>query len=168
MIKRAVVILGSSLALTIPSISHASDWGCTVLLCLAGPWKSISECQGPVHDLFRHLAKGGSFPSCDMSDGNDDSQNFTRRGVDYVEDCPSNTDYVATNYGVIGGGYGSPYWYKECRTKQKVCKIVQGYGGPAQEVCDYEKVYQRTLRSEPNWIDTYVDGKFYQRNWWGQ
>lgn len=166
MIKRAVVILGSSLALTIPSVSHASDWGCTVLLCLAGNWKNISECRGPVQDLFRHLARGHTFPSCDMSDGNDSARNYTQQGRDHVIDCPQNTNLVKSEFGVIGGGYGSPSWYKECRTKDKICRTVNEYGY-IHQVCEYQTIYQRELREEPNWIDIYVDGNFHQRTWWG-
>jgi hypothetical protein len=44
---------------------HAAD-GCTVLLCLAGPWRSIPECVSPVRAALRDLAKGRGLPHCAM------------------------------------------------------------------------------------------------------
>ena len=35
---------------------HAAD-GCKFLLCIAGPWSSISQCVPTVHDVFRDLAR---------------------------------------------------------------------------------------------------------------
>lgn len=38
--------------------------GCTVLLCLAGNWRNISQCVPPVRKALRDLALGRSFPMC--------------------------------------------------------------------------------------------------------
>jgi hypothetical protein len=38
--------------------------GCKVLLCLAGPWRSISACVPPVEQLFSDLSNGEPFPPC--------------------------------------------------------------------------------------------------------
>lgn len=48
---------------TSPTASLASD-GCTVLLCLAGNWRSIGQCVPPVSKALRDLALGRSFPVC--------------------------------------------------------------------------------------------------------
>lgn len=45
---------------------QAAD-GCKFLLCIAGPWQSISECRPTVYEVFRDLARGRPFPTCDMS-----------------------------------------------------------------------------------------------------
>jgi hypothetical protein len=59
----AVVGVASAFA-TVPA--SAVD-GCTVLLCLAGPWQSITQCVAPVEQLFSELWKGDPFPSCNMA-----------------------------------------------------------------------------------------------------
>lgn len=146
-------------AVTTATPAHASDWGCTVLLCLAGNWGDITECQEPVHRLFRELARGHSFPSCDMSDGNNDGQNYATHGRDPIQDCPP--DMVGD--GIVKYGYQGPY--KDCRSREPVCRMQQGYAGP-HEVCEYITYVQRSFRSEPNWIDVYVDGQKYNRVWW--
>lgn len=46
--------------------AQAAD-GCKFLLCIAGPWQSISECRPTVYEVFRDLAKGRGFPGCAMS-----------------------------------------------------------------------------------------------------
>ena len=38
------------------TLAHAAD-GCKFLLCIAGPWSSISQCVPTVHDVFRDLAR---------------------------------------------------------------------------------------------------------------
>jgi len=44
----------------------ADDWGCKVILCLSNPGGSMQykECVPPIKKLYRHLAKGKSFPTC--------------------------------------------------------------------------------------------------------
>jgi hypothetical protein len=58
--------------------------GCTVLLCLAGPWKQVSQCVPPVSETLHDLAHGKPFPACDMSgDGNHAANAWTTQ-----ESCP--------------------------------------------------------------------------------
>jgi hypothetical protein len=61
------------LSLLFTTAAHAAD-GCKFLLCIAGPWSSISECRPTVHEVFHDLARGRGFPTCDMS-GEDNSAN---------------------------------------------------------------------------------------------
>lgn len=51
---------------TSPSLTSGGVYGCAVVLCLANPngWGSVSECKPPIKKLFKDLAKGKSFPSC--------------------------------------------------------------------------------------------------------
>lgn len=46
----------------------ADNFGCKVILCLAAP-AGLPECADTLSKLFKRLAKGKSFPSCDFSDG---------------------------------------------------------------------------------------------------
>lgn len=56
---------------------QAAD-GCTVLLCLAGPWTQIEQCVPPVNETFRDLALGKPFPACEMSgEGNSAGNTWT-------------------------------------------------------------------------------------------
>ena len=46
-----------------PASARAAD-GCTVLLCLAGNWRNISQCVPPVRQALRDLMLGRGFPVC--------------------------------------------------------------------------------------------------------
>ncbi len=45
--------------------AHAVD-GCKLLLCMAGNWKNISQCEPTVRQALRDAARGRGWPSCDM------------------------------------------------------------------------------------------------------
>ena len=61
----AVIMVGAT---NCSELSHADDWGCTVVLCLANPagYGAISECLEPVRKMFDIIRSGGR-PSCDGS-----------------------------------------------------------------------------------------------------
>lgn len=58
-------------SLAAPLAAHADDWGCTVILCLADPRGPTTEpqCRPPIERLWRELARGRGFPTCDMGAG---------------------------------------------------------------------------------------------------
>ena len=60
-----IVAVSGSLA---PRQAAGAD-GCTVLLCLAGNWRNISQCVPPVREVLRDIARGRAFPSCGMGAG---------------------------------------------------------------------------------------------------
>jgi hypothetical protein len=61
----------------IPVRALAVD-GCTVMLCLAAPkWSAIPQCVPPIRQLFHDLARGRSFPTCSMSNGDNASTGTT-------------------------------------------------------------------------------------------
>lgn len=68
----AAVLFG--LQLGTPAL--ASDWGCTVLMCLSNPAgpEAVSQCVAPIQKLWHHLSHGGSFPTCAM--GSSSSGNY--------------------------------------------------------------------------------------------
>lgn len=50
-----------------PEMSDDENWGCSLLLCLAGNWGNISQCQEPVKKAFRawtHLPDPQFVPGC--------------------------------------------------------------------------------------------------------
>lgn len=53
----------SALLIAAPAPALAAD-GCTVLLCLAGNWRNISQCVPPVRQALRDLMLGRGFPVC--------------------------------------------------------------------------------------------------------
>src|SRR5438132_12043569 len=64
--SKRIVIAAVALASAFAAVPARAVDGCTVLLCLAGPWQSISECVAPVEQLFSDLWNGDPFPSCHM------------------------------------------------------------------------------------------------------
>jgi hypothetical protein len=48
--------------------AHAFD-GCKVILCLAGPWRSIPECVPDVKEALRCMARGKCWPRCASAPG---------------------------------------------------------------------------------------------------
>jgi hypothetical protein len=57
-------VLACTLAL--PATAARAD-ACTVLLCLAGNWRSIGQCVPPVRRALRDLALGRSLAICDFA-----------------------------------------------------------------------------------------------------
>lgn len=80
----AVSVAMASLTMFASTSAHAVD-GCKFLLCIAGPWTSISQCVGTVKQVFRDLARGKPFPTCNMSGGGNAAGNTW---VDQ-QSCPS-------------------------------------------------------------------------------
>ena len=89
MASKYVKILFFSLSMTVAEFSHASDWGCQVVLCLSDPRGATTEaeCVPPISKLWSELAKGHGFPTCDLIGGGDASSGnsvaFQNAG-----DCP--------------------------------------------------------------------------------
>lgn len=54
-----------AMALAPASPAHAVD-GCTVLLCMAGNWQRIAQCEPTVRQAMRDVARGRGWPSCEM------------------------------------------------------------------------------------------------------
>ncbi|RZI60593.1 MAG: hypothetical protein EOP14_00515 [Pseudomonas sp.] len=102
--------LAGIFTLAAPATVYAAD-GCKFLLCIAGPWRSISECVPTVREVFRDLAKGHGIPSCSMSgSGNSASNNW----VYSEQSCP-----------VMYRMYGE-YGYQGCRYPGQITVMVEG------------------------------------------
>jgi hypothetical protein len=83
---------------------HASDYGCKVLLCLANPNgpMAVSECVPPISQLYRDLARGRSFPTCDLAQG-PNGISYARPGYSYYNRCPEGTRELAQGAYAIQG-----------------------------------------------------------------
>ena len=99
----SLALLGG-FALAAPAPARAAD-GCTVLLCLAGNWRNISQCVPPVREVLRDLLRGRAFPTCAMGGGSYAAGTGAgNRGVSIAE-CPgpylSETYYDGTFTGYV-------------------------------------------------------------------
>ncbi len=65
--SKQIVIAAAALATAFAAVPARAVDGCTVLLCLAGPWQSIRQCVAPVEQLFSELWNGDPFPSCKLA-----------------------------------------------------------------------------------------------------
>ena len=59
------LVLGVGLWLGLVGPAHAVD-GCKLLLCMAGNWQNISQCEPTVRQALRDVARGRGWPSCSM------------------------------------------------------------------------------------------------------
>lgn len=85
-ISAVILLVGISATTTV----YAEDlWGCEVMLCLSNPGgpTEFAECKPPIEKLWKHLAKGHSFPTCTQANGNDPAKNFVRQTVDAYDPC---------------------------------------------------------------------------------
>ena|SRR5471032_802246 len=58
-----------TLTFVLSAAVRADDWPCEVVLCLANPAgaTAVAPCVQPIQKLWRELAKGHSFPVCNMN-----------------------------------------------------------------------------------------------------
>lgn len=99
--KLKPVVLSAALA-ALGAFSAAPAYavdGCKLLLCLAGPWGSISECRGTVLQAFRDMARGRPFPTCAMSGaGNSAGNNWADQST-----CPAMYRQYDSDSGAYSG-----------------------------------------------------------------
>lgn len=78
----------SSILLLSPVAAHADDWGCEVLLCLSNPKgpTAVSQCIPPIRKLWRSLARGHAFPTCLMSNS---QEQYARHDWASPRNCPA-------------------------------------------------------------------------------
>lgn len=87
-----------------------SDWGCEVLLCMANPNgpTAVNECRPPIERLWRHLARGHAFPTCNMSNGQDSrtAGTWVQPGANYYNLCPAGTRPLTSGAYALASGAG--------------------------------------------------------------
>lgn len=165
----SLMAAGAALA----SPAKADNWACEVALCISNPAgpMAVSECVPPIQKLYRHLARGHSFPLCKSADG---YVNFTRYGKEYYDNCPAGTKTVYRTDNDRG------------IRRQKLCEtftpIKGGYypiGGDRDgyndgyeiRIVDGKRIYgkvERKLpprREKPSYLEYVVQGKT-SRIWW--
>lgn len=176
----------------------ADQWGCEVLLCLSNPAgpTAVAECKPPIHRLWRHLARGHSFPSCEMARG-PHGGSYAKRGFSYYDPCPPGTralvsgeqaaragsvravgvrsDYSASGATYVGIGTGDGYFPADRSggLPPKVCvgnKIgvtsVSYDPRSSHQVSLYDRVVTLAPQRSPRIIDVYINDAFHQRVRW--
>ncbi len=178
--------------------AHADQWGCEVLLCLSNPAgpTAVAECKPPIHRLWRHLARGHSFPSCEMARG-PNGASYAKRGFSYYDSCPAGTQPLASGeqaaragsvrtvgarsiYGTSGATYvgigtGDGYFPNDRSggLPPKVCvgnKVgttsVNYDARSSYQVSIYDRIVTLAPQRSPRCIDVYINDAFYQRVRW--
>lgn len=171
--------------------AHADNHGCTVLLCLANPAgpMAVAECVPPIKKLFRDLARGKSFPSCQLASAPETQggKTWAQHGVSYYDQCPAGTRALdAGSYAVNGaaksnyylgigegdepnGGDSGPLRDKVCvgnRIGDTTVEITGGDGTAALPAGVYDHVIVIAPNAQPYHIDVYVDSRFSHRVRW--
>lgn len=152
--KKVVVIL-ATLALALPSVGSASEFGCQVFLCLGSKGK-VSECDPILNKLYKSLAKGKPWPTCEEAE---ESGGQLVRGVEYYEPCAAGYDMLEYRGGEDGSYYPIAPSSQGGWGNDRVCQKLAGYQKDSEgyEYPVYE-VYPAQRRAEPYWAEISVDG----------
>ena len=67
----AAALMATGMAIQITP-ARADNFGCTVMLCLSGNWRSVQECVPPVRRALRKMVRSGWRPSCGLASGDGD------------------------------------------------------------------------------------------------
>lgn len=143
--------LASALTLAVlfagyPAPALASD-GCTVLLCLAGNWRSIDQCVPPVRKALRDLALGRSFPVCGFAS----APSFSISMPGPVDaGAPASASLPATPV----GSQVTLRWAEE------------GFCPPQYQVLVEGESTTTALCSFTGAIEVFIAGQLWNRTWW--
>jgi hypothetical protein len=150
--------LASSLVIAasaLPASGQASEWGCTVLLCMAHPDgpEAVAQCVDPIRQLKRHLKRGHSFPSCEEANGSAEVRKVTSpydacpTGLSALpdgalalagENAPKNAGGVSYVMPAVGIGEGARFRTSGVGTLETT--------PPPAKVCVGQKVGRATYR----------------------
>ncbi len=178
---RAVVWTALCLTTAAPGLAQASDFGCKVLLCLASPKgpRQFVECVPPIDQLFRDLAKGRPFPTCDFADGNDGS-NFARPAREPYEPCPEGLTPAAAG-SMVGEGYRKGAYVQltdqqygtseggDGSARACVGQLLGSFATGSAEDTRYVNVFDKVVWQQYkgyNGIDVFINNKLFNRIWW--
>lgn len=188
--KNSLIGLSIAASLFGPTTATASDWGCEVLLCLSDPRGPTTEnaCVPPISKLWKHLAKGRAFPTCDLAgDSSSGTGSFARQVYDYYDPCPDGTkpairQWIAQSSEPVASrrpwGNRPPYsWsdggnsYGDSGPGARAC-VAKPNGSFSVSTGDdylYVQVYETVVwqaPQKPRAIDVYIDGVLHQRVRW--
>jgi hypothetical protein len=133
--SKRILIAAVALATAFAAVPARAVDGCTALLCLAGPWQSISQCVAPVEQLFSDLWNGVPLPSCKMA----------RSSSAMAASSPLGGSSSAVNT-MIGGWCTAPA--PSCPPQYVIQRMRRFY------TCQYAGVIRVTVNGTP-WSSTY-------------
>lgn len=149
------IVLSGCLSMATYSVcvtkSYADNWACEVLLCLSNPGgpTEFAECRPPIHRLWKHLAKGRSFPVCN--------------GVGFRASRPGyEPHYCDAGYRLIQR--------TNDRGREVTCISlrpipVRGQSCKSLSTCTVFQLKPPHLRERPRFVDVTIDGHMSQRVW---
>jgi hypothetical protein len=122
----------------LPTPARADDWGCQVLLCMSNPGgpTQFAECVPPIERLWRHLRRGGSFPTCDMAGSPESGGSYVQQVFNPYDLCPAGLQPAPAGQwvgsrsllGLLPLG-GLPADGNTARPVQSEASITSDYGG---------------------------------------
>ncbi len=171
--KRALLALSASVIFSglgiVNGPAQASDWGCKVLLCLANPGSptEYAECVKPINDLYSHLAKGGSFPTCSGAGFSSTKPRFERYecqpGYNLVQ-VPSKTSHgakatcQATAFTELNG--------TQCLNNKGFKAEGEWFDVGGKRICGYYEQKKPLVRDRPHYVDVTIEGGGTKRVWY--
>lgn len=154
--------------------AHADNWGCEVILCLSNPGDptQFAECRPPIQKLWRHLARGRSFPTCS--------------GVGFQSSRPGYDPYYCDAGYRLSGSYGPHGQEATCvsaslqRISNSLCSFGRDHENVASDTilsprwqeegdllqCMGYPIVRPNVRPQPHFIDLTIDGVGQQRVWY--
>lgn len=165
--KKPYILLIAAPLFAFSSFAQASDWGCECLLCLSDPRgpTTENECVPPITRLWKHLAKGGSMPKCEMAGGS-----WAQKAKSPYELCPDGSETVANGVAAItaesdsisigigdGGEYVAPDRYRYPKRINEGMKIC-GHDFLATETITEPVIHPGDLRDRI----THKDARIYK------
>lgn len=182
-IRRAPLAL-TCLTFVTAAPCHASEYGCKVLLCLANPDgpTAVSECVPPIRRLWRDLAHGHAFPTCDLADGNTPGTH-AKKVVQPYDLCPAGLQPAEPGTLAVQGMPGPTNWPVTTGTPavseslgddgrtagpQACIGTLLGYypaGNEGSMASVYDRLVWQPYKS-PRAIDVYVNGRLQTRVRW--
>lgn len=163
----------AAFSLGFDSKAQASEWGCQVILCLSNPGgpTQFAECRPPIHKLWRHLAKGRSFPACS--------------GVGFQSSRPGYEPYYCNEGFSLAGSFGPEGQSATCVSTSvqpvdvRHCSTGSGNSWDGQGAvvsprwqrvdgrfqCVAQILTRPNIRAQPRYIDVTIEGAGRQRVW---
>jgi hypothetical protein len=117
-----------------------------VLLCLAGNWRSISQCVPPVRKALRDLALGRAFPVCGFA---------SLPTLPALSSFTSNTPHTDAAHTSTSTTTTTLRWAQDGFCPVQYRTAVETESGSAQFLCEFTGA-----------IEVTINGQLWNRTWW--
>lgn len=103
--------------------AHAVD-GCKIMLCMAGNWRNIAECEPEVRKALKDAARGKTWPQCSMASSNSSGSSPDAAATMAPAYAPSNCPAQYTSTVDVGGDSGGIAY--ACKYSMVISVSIQG------------------------------------------